>query len=726
MDGIVEFVGMSLVAGPPVGHLHLPLQAGTTALYGENGVGKTQILNAVSKLLAGLGANPRPSWTDKPKSYSQPAPSSLIEVAYLRGGVHLRLPMTPESSRNPGDWRPEFIEEIEQVLKLSPSGNEELDSDQFLAERWRQMVAAVRAELPWRDATDDDAEYLLRNGHWLLVADSATTCLCDPSPTMGPLAERWSASNELWAAHLRQSTGEHDENLTHEIGSESVVWYPGTNEWSIPSWQSTSSRGREQPCLPPTPDALGLPEWPQWAAFPIVLGPRPSDPNWPGTTIVTRPVLESEESAVEHTLRRISSLRPRPDGTWEPTDALNRIVSDANEILAAMFERRLLLSARVNTVQHLFRGEPAVQWFASVDGRTPIALERLGAAHSRFASFAIQQATSKTFRAEPPKHPLPGFRPQRWLSAAVIDEPERALHQAAIGAVAQGLSALAEYVVVASHAPEVLSCAGSRFLVTVDQFGLVRVERPTIAVSTASLKEQAVKLCMAPDKLVSTADVILLVEGQHDVEVLTEFLAPEVQRHILLLLAMGGTDGLSSIAEAAYLFASSSAPIIVCLDSLDTSVSADLTQIKQLPRQDERRQVLATLRSTPRYKKHPEMRALLELITSATEHDRLDRLHVHAFTKPDIVRYIDVNLMSTRPGSWEELEAQFLQARGQTEWRRGDGQPFKDWVGFKYRIPGIRRAVHDQVALWGGESGTRTFRHPDFNELGALIDRLHS
>ena len=597
MDDVVEFMGLSLVAGPPVGHLHLPLKPGVTVLYGENGVGKTQILNAVSKLLSGLGANPRPSWTDERVSYSQPAPSSLIEVAYLRGGVHLRLPITPEPG-NPGDWRPDFIHEIEQRLGAYPPGDVDLSRDQLRAERWQQIVGAVRADLPWRDATDAEAEYLLRNGQWLLVADSATTCLCDPSPSEGWLASRWAESNERWATYIEQTDWKHPQDLTRECGSGNVVWYPAANEWSIPSAEFHIRSGKS-PYLPPTPDVLGLPGWPaDWAGFPVVLGPFPQDPLMPLASVVKRPVLESADSAVEHTMRRISSLRPRPDDTWEPTDALNRIVQDANEILTVMFERRLVLSAGVNTTRDWFRGEPPVQWLASVDGRAAIPLDRLGTAHGRFSSFAIQQATSETFTAEPRRHPIRDFRPQRWLSAAVIDEPERALHQAAIGEVARGLSALAEYVVVASHAPEVLSCAGSRFLVTVDQFGLVRVEQPTIALSTASLKEQAVKLCMAPDKLVSTADVILLVEGQHDVEVLTEFLAPEVQRHILLLLAMGGTDGLSSIAEAAYLFNSSSAPIVVCLDSLDTAVSADLTQIKQLSRRDERRQVLATLRGT--------------------------------------------------------------------------------------------------------------------------------
>ena len=230
--------------------------------------------------------------------------------------------MTPESSGNPGDWRPDFIPEIEQTLEAYPPGDEDLSSDQLLAERWRQMVAAVRADLPWSDATDAEAEYLLGHGRWLLVADSATTCLCDPFPTMGPLAPRWAASKELWAAHLRERDGGHPSGFTRERGSESVVWHPGANEWSIPSWQSAPWLGKEEPCLPPTPDVLGLPEWPEWAGFPILLGPRPSDPNMPGTSVVTRPVVESDVSAVDHTMRRISSLRPRRDGTWEPTDGV--------------------------------------------------------------------------------------------------------------------------------------------------------------------------------------------------------------------------------------------------------------------------------------------------------------------------------------------------------------------------------------------------------------------
>lgn len=725
MDDVVEFVGLSLVAGPPVGHLHLPLRSGITALYGENGVGKSQILNAVAKMLSGLGVNPRPSWTDERDSHSRPAPSGLSEVAYLRGGVHLRLPMTPESSGKPGDWRPAFIDEIEQRLDAYPPVNELLSADQLLAERWQQIVGAVRADLPWSDSTDAEAEYLLRHGRWLLVADSATTCLCDPSPMKGPLALRWAASNELWRVYLQETSGGHPPGFTHERGPKNVVWYSAANAWSIPSWRSVRGLGGSEPCLPPTPDVLGLPEWPEWAGFPILLGPRQQDPMMHDEPVVMRPVLESGDSAVDHTVRRVASLQPRVDGTWEPHDALNRIVDDANEILAAMFAGRLVLSACVSSIRDWFRGEPPVQWLAAVDGRAPIALDRLGTAHSRFSSFAIQHATSGLYNTEPYPNPIPGSRPQRWLSAAVIDEPERALHQAAIGDVAGGLSAIAEHVIVASHALEVLSFADTRFLVTVDDFGLVRVEPPRIVMSSASLIEQAVKLGVTPDRVAARADVILLVEGQHDVEVLKEFLSPELDRHFLLLVALGGTEGLNSVADATFLFNTSVAPIVICLDSLDTAVGDDLAQLTQLSSLDKQRRKLATMRADPRYKVHREMKALLALFAEACEQDRLDRFDVHAFTKPDIVRYIDVELISSRPGSWEDLELQFLKTIGQTKWRAGDGVPFKKWVGPKYAIPGVRSAAHEQVARWANDLGTEAHRHPDFGKLGALLDQLH-
>ena len=119
------------------------------------------------------------------------------------------------------------------------------------------------------------------------------------------------------------------------------------------------------------------------------------------------------------------------------------------------------------------------------------------------------------------------------------------------------------------------------------------------------------------------------------------------------------------------------------------------------------------------------MKALLALFAEACEQDRLDRFDVHAFTKPDIVRYIDVELISSRPGSWEDLELQFLKTIGQTKWRAGDGVPFKKWVGPKYAIPGVRSAAHEQVARWANDLGTEAHRHPDFGKLGALLDQLH-
>ncbi len=230
---------------------------------------------------------------------------------------------------------------------------------------------------------------------------------------------------------------------------------------------------------------------------------------------------------------------------------------------------------------------------------------------------------------------------------------------------------------------------------------------------------------MQPERLVASADVILLVEGQHDIEVLQAFLAPELARHLVLFVALGGTEGLSSIAESALLFGMTKAPIVICLDSLARSVGDDLRRLKGASGSSERYRLLAQFRAQPEYKRQREMRALLALFKEAVAQERLDRLEVHGFAKPDIVRYLDVDLMTSKSGSWEDLEQKFLREMNQERFREGDGGKFKTWIGPAYQVRGVRTAAMEQVRRWNEDLGVTAHRPSEFADLAALLDRLH-
>lgn len=707
-DVEVEFLGLSLAAAPPVGHLHLELRQGVTALYGENGVGKTRILNAVSELLLGLA---EPSQWGAEWMLTGAANPDRMVAAYQRGGIHIRAPLTPATILYDA-WRPGFVRQL--AGELEP---DRVDDAWML---WAMVTTAIRLALPWSDALDDEAEYLLGHGRWLLVPNNGDELayLCDPDPHRGPLAERWAESDHLW-----QTSWDGSVRLLEQPGPDlpSQGWlkwqrWKDDGYWDVPSWPLEQKHLPPRPLLPATPEAMGLPAWPEWAGFPVIEAPAAGLLS--PVRLINPPVVEDPESAVEHTVRRLATLQPR-DGKWYPDEAVTKISSEANAILCELFLDPPELSCSVNDIRRWFLGDRPIEWTASVHRQPPIPLNGLGEAHRRFSSFAIQQATS------PAAEIRRGGQPGQRLSTAVIDEPERALHQLAIEPVASGLAAIADYVVVATHASEVLAFADHRYHVTIDESGYASLEQPTMTLTSSSLATEAHRLGLKPDRLVAIADVILLVEGQHDIEVLSAFMAPELARHIVPFVALGGTDGLSSIAESAYLFTTSSAPIVICLDSLDRSVGFDVRQLKEAGSSREQYRVLEELRNQPRYRRQREMRALVELLREAVNHGRLDRLCVFGFSKPDIVRYVDVDLITPREGSWDDLEKQFLESNQVDGWRAGDGRLFKSWIGDGYKVPGVRAASARQVERWKGDLGIQAHRHPDFGELAALLDELH-
>ncbi len=438
----VEFSGLSLAAAPPVGHLHLELRRGVTALYGQNGVGKSRILRAISDMLSGLAQ--RPGWNRNGEPAVNPTPPNAMQAAYQLGGLHIRVPLTPATVVDEA-WHPAFIDELAGYLEDDLQQDDRMET--YPTELWAQLVYTVRTTLPWPDARDDEAEYLLRHGRWLLVPSGRELAfLCDPDSRRGLLAPRWEASDDLWRTAWRSSFGARSGDTGALYPPARLSWWQGANSgcWEVPEWPMAYGHLSTRPFLPPTPELMGMPDWPEWAAFPVVEAPRAEHPP---RTLVNPPVVEDNESAVEHTVRRIATLRARPDGVWAPEEALARIGVDANAILRDLFVDPPELSGSLKGIRDWFKGDWPLEWTASVHGQPPIPVDRLGDAHRRFSSFAIQQATAPTFE----QLRRDGSAFQR-LSTAVIDEPERALHQLAIERLAGGLASIADYVLVASHA----------------------------------------------------------------------------------------------------------------------------------------------------------------------------------------------------------------------------------------------------------------------------------
>jgi hypothetical protein len=704
-------VGVSLAAPPPVGHLHLELKPGVTALYGRNGVGKTRVLAAVQRLVGKLAAvsdafdelgrlQHADRWIGVP-----------MRAAYTTGGVHLLSPVGEGDSNSPERWEPSIVKWIRDPYSQPGWGGE--DDMDF----WPTLRQTVRFAVPAIQLSDEQADYLLRNGRWMLSPGrrEAQVLLCDPDTFRGPLAEAWEASDGQWRQIIDRADDSHKS-----VGPSGLFHY--FDGWRLP-FHPVHLRipGLAPPPLPPRPHVVGLQDWPEWAAFPALALTDSGTP--PVDVPLQRPISEQSddpESATAAFFRDDRMFhRTIAGNSFRPEETLSNVETTANSILGVLFSEPPVLRGRARSTNEWIDGRLPFEWTADVGASRGLPLDQLGAAHRRYSFFAIQQSLASASRFDAP------FRRRRDISTAFIDEPEAALHNLAVGRVAEGLGQLADVVLVASHSTEIVQTADHRLHAEAGPNGFVTLQPVTADLRSTSLARVASHLGLSVPRLVELTDVVLLVEGPHDEAVIREFLAPELATTLVLMLPLYGTRDLTSVVDSRLLFEATSAPFIVCLDSTERTIEEDLRRLVEL-RDGQRWSLFHQLRSERRYA-NPLMKKILEVIRTAIELDQLDRLHIHGFGKADIVRYIDVDLIKPdETASWEQLERAFLSSRNPpaSSWGAGMGQEFKAWIGDGYKVPGVERAAAAQVTRWNNDLGIKFHRHEDFSRLGDKIIQL--
>jgi len=310
------------------------------------------------------------------------------------------------------------------------------------------------------------------------------------------------------------------------------------------------------------------------------------------------------------------------------------------------------------------------------------------------------------------------------LSFALVDEPEAALHPAAERQVAQGLKSLADFVVVATHSLQTIDNADHILHVTRGDNGDVQLSRLSVDLTPARRQLEACRLGMTPGSLAALVRVVLVVEGAMDVSVISSFLAPEIEQAGVLLLPLHGTTELTAIPSADYLFHSTDAPVVVCLDNTDAKqVRNLLTQLRKFTDKGRRRHLLQETRSDHSFRRSSEMRKFVDLLDAACEAERLDRIEVFGFRKADIVQYLPVTLIRPDADSWEDLWTDF-RALPDTRVGPGAGKQFKSFVGKGYTVKGVEHAL-DRMRLDLAAGRTLSDVRPvEFTRLAMLLAEL--
>jgi energy-coupling factor transporter ATP-binding protein EcfA2 len=748
-SGGFEVLGVQLAAPPPVSRLMFELRPGLTAIYGKNGVGKTNLLRETRRLLA-LLVEP----FHKPTVMPGEAPDQVhfgeanvphpLSLLYCEGGLHVRQPIVDGGAsslqlslldarmdsgfRDPGDPLDEEAQPVD--------GTKE----------WETDLLYVMSRLPF-DASVDEVEYLLEAGRWLISATPGQPAtICDPDPHDGPLRRHWEKSSAEW----KRRWGKRKLELRFD---EAAAAMDGHSGWE-PTFESRYRLDRQHPLgkrrhpgladppgLPPLPDLLGLDPLPDFVAAPVA--------TLCYSTLDIRSIWETPDADVgaatvqalpfrlERHKARATERFPLAGRTTE--DVLRHVTITANRLLAELFDEPPLLRAHLTTPEDWFRGRAPVRWTASTDLDGPeFDLPRLGRAHRRYAEFAIRRALdqSKTAGARmrgrqaqsQPQAALDdladspstddGATPT--LSFALIDEPEAALHPSAEVTVARGLRNLADFVIVATHSTQVVDNADHVKHMTRPDKGPSRLVPLGVDLDLQHRQFVARQLGQTQGTLALLTRVVLLVEGPMDEAVIRAFLGPELEASRTLMYPMMGTESVPVLPDAGYLFNTTTAPVVVCLDNTDERL---MTELKGLlvsePSKSARRKHLAIARGKNDVKASPEMGKLIDLLSAANDAQRLEQIHPWGFRKRDIVEYLPVDLFRSEAHSWTELKTAFVERMGRS-WQHGDGKKFKEFVGISVRT--VEEAL-DRMRLDGADGHDKK-RPIEFTRLAERLLQL--
>jgi len=270
---------------------------------------------------------------------------------------------------------------------------------------------------------------------------------------------------------------------------------------------------------------------------------------------------------------------------------------------------------------------------------------------------------------------LDSLRPE--LTIRIFDEPEAHLHPLAQRAIANGLDRLrlrGDNVVVASHSPHFLSTSG---------WGLMHVQRTPEGTTISPLTEAdlrartklAADLGLSRGELLTRVSYLLIVEGEHDRLMLESFYAEELSTAGVAIVRMHGTRYLPATAELDFIERYLDVPVGVLLDNTRTERVFGKTPMRELT--DEEKQ-------------------LRQLRNAARERGR--KTEGFGLHDPDIVTYLDeASIMELEPGfpGWQVVLEEFAKLPRRLS--------FKKWILERFDVDlthtfDVQRVIEQMLA----------------------------
>lgn len=736
----IEIIGARVSGLGPIDHVAVRLDFPVSVLYGTNGAGKTYLLQGIAAALSGvLPTDHRRAccelhvrWLGKPFE-DEPGSRFAPWISILRNvRLNVESQLRHEGFRavSPralaAQWWSVYFPTASPTI--APTGPDSLSQGAELI-----ALLAIEADL-WsyvdlerdRDVTDFPSEVPIFIPPIEAVGDRRLVLSAGverPSVLLGmaesaPETGSWSRrvrdaaaavskdmSIEVWTdlSHL-------DETIVHHLEAEGVDLKLG---FALAGWTSSVAEG------------AGLEPPPPWCRDPVfgsgqdpgelpitllfeadlpteyrslqLLGRDPREERI--TTLAAKWAAHSAES---HILRpanvvNLAGMTVEHAGAVAPSAALldlaERFHSLANDLYEALLPTAPGLVCRVAPIYE-WGAEGPLAWSAQRAGGPVLRLDRLSEAEQRWARFAIHLADA--LLSAPPGDDI----------YVLIDEPERGLHRRAEQHLADGIARINQAhgvrFVIATHSPAFFR---------VDDAELLHVYRSGRGLTRAAslpndLRSRTYELGLNPADLLQSCRCFLLVEGQHELVILSELIGDSLNDLGVEVLPMRGATSLQAW-DAQLIERFTDVPIVVLVDNdraerlRETWARAKTAAAYGRPYRD----IVDELKTKAQ---GSEGLFLRELCNNLLADGLGDRYYITALTKPDIPEYLSPAAIAPRvpPGStWEKLR----RAAGNANFKRW----MKDNHGGDYSDEALRNAASQLDHI-----------PEDFTDLIAYLDQV--
>jgi energy-coupling factor transporter ATP-binding protein EcfA2 len=269
----------------------------------------------------------------------------------------------------------------------------------------------------------------------------------------------------------------------------------------------------------------------------------------------------------------------------------------------------------------------------------------------------------------------------RWLEFALeanhdwvfLDEPEAGLHRTAEADLAQAITSPAwlsrvtnaleeeegegeaRTIVVATHSPEFLA---------LPQAHVLHVDggraRPLTSIDRANLSA----LGLRPADLLSRVKTFLLVEGEHDRIVLDALIGDELRQLRVAIVVARGAKNMRDVFDSQVLFDFSDARLVALLDNIDARTVHNLwNRARDLAGVGQVDEAALMVRAELPRSDSGENRFLAQFLTRALQTGEHERVAAWGLSKADILFYLPPSPFGIKR-TWEEALVDYREEDG--------------------------------------------------------------